>query len=142
MGFSNPDDKELKKILTDAKTIAVVGASANEDRPSHGVMRRLLSLGYNVIPVNPGQDFILGQKAYPNLSEVPEKIDIVDVFRQAEATPAIAEEAVKIGAEVLWLQLGIHNDEAVAKAQKGGLKVVTDNCIAVTHSVLRVPSRA
>lgn len=142
MGFQNPDDNELKRILTEAKTIALVGASANEDRPSHGVMRRLLSLGYTVIPVNPGQDVILGQKVYPNLSEIPEKIDIVDVFRQADATPPIADEAVKIGAKVLWLQLGIHNDEAVGKATKGGLKVVTDNCIAVTHSMLRVPSRS
>lgn len=141
MGFKNPDDNELRKILADARTIAVVGASANEDRPSYGVMRRLLSLGYDVVPVNPGQEQILGRKAYPNLSSVPQKIDIVDVFRTSEATPPIAAEAAQVGAQTLWLQLGIYNDDAVKIAREAGMQVVTDNCIAVTHSVLRVPSR-
>ncbi len=135
----NPPDTELYKILKEARTIAIVGASPNPDRPSHGVMRALQHAGYRVIPVNPGQDEILGEKAYATLSDIPEKVDIVDVFRRPEHTPEIAAEAVKIGAKVLWLQLGVINEDAAAKAKAGGLTVVMDLCTAVVRRTLAVP---
>jgi predicted CoA-binding protein len=141
MAIRNPSDEQLRDLLTRARTIAIVGASSNPERPSHGIMKKLLSVGYRVIPVNPRETSVLGQKAYATLAEIPEKVDIVDVFRRAEETPPIADEAVAIGAKALWLQLGIANDDAAARARSGGLEVVMDNCIGVTHSALRVPSR-
>jgi predicted CoA-binding protein len=140
MASQNPSDEQLRDLLTGARTIAIIGASSNPERPSHGIMKKLLSVGYHVIPVNPRESSVLGQKAYATLAEIPEKVDIVDVFRRAEETPPIADEAVAIGAKALWLQLGIANDDAAARAHKGGLMVVMDNCIGVTHSALRVPS--
>jgi predicted CoA-binding protein len=141
MASQNPSDEQLRDLLTGARTIAIIGASSNPERPSHGIMKKLLSVGYNVIPVNPRETSVLGQKAYATLAEIPEKVDIVDVFRHAEETPPIANEAVAIGAKALWLQLGIVNEDAAARARKGGLMVVMDNCIGVTHSALRVPSK-
>jgi uncharacterized protein len=142
MAHQNPSDDALRELLTSARTIAVVGASSDPGKPSHGIMKKLLAVGYQVIPVNPRETAVLGQKAYPALGDVPEKVDIVDVFRRAEDTPAIADEAVAIGAKTLWLQLGIASDEAAARARAGGLTVVMDNCIGVAHSALRVPSKA
>ena len=107
MAHTNPSDAELKQLLTDATTIAMVGASSNPDKASHGIMRKLQSVGYRVIPVNPRETEILGERSYPSLIDVPERIDIVDVFRRAEDTPGIADEAVTIGAKALWLQTGI-----------------------------------
>ena len=104
-------------------------------------MGRLLQLGYHVIPVNPNETDVLGQKAYPSLSDVPVAIDIVDVFRRAEYTPAIADEAVKVHATTLWLQQGIVNEAAAARATAGGVAVVMNACIAVEHATLRVPPR-
>jgi uncharacterized protein len=141
MASQNPSDEQLRDLLTGARTIAIIGASSNPERPSHGIMKKLLSVGYHVIPVNPRETSVLGQKAYATLAEIPEKVDIVDVFRRAEETPPIADEAVAIGARALWLQLGIANEDAAARARKGGLMVVMDNCIGVTHSALRVPSK-
>lgn len=125
-------DPELKKILDDAKTIAIVGASANPDKPSYGVMKTLQDAGYRVIPVNPKETAIHGVPAVASLADVTVPVDIVDVFRRPEDTPAIADEAVKIGAKVLWLQLGISNDEAGARATSGGLTFVQDTCIGAT----------
>jgi len=142
MPHHNPPDDVLRQLLTNASTIAMVGASSNPDRPSNGIMRKLLSAGYRVIPVNPNETSVLGERAYPSLADVPGRIDIVDVFRRAEFTPAIADEAVKIGAKALWLQSGVVNDEAAAKAEAGGLMAVMDVCIGVMHSVLRVPRKA
>jgi predicted CoA-binding protein len=142
MPHDNPSSDALRTLLTDARTIAVVGASSNVEKPSHGIMRKLLSAGYHVIPVNPRETEVLGQKAYPSLAEVPGKVDIVDVFRRPEYTPPIADEAVAIGAKALWLQSGIWNDEAAARARAGGLIVVMDVCIGVEHSLLRIPSRS
>src|SRR5689334_18208721 len=102
----NPSDDELKKILTHAHTIAMVGASSNPDRASHGIMQQLQSVGYRVIPVNPRETEVLGEKAYASLADIPVPVDIVDVFRRPEDTPAIADEAVQIGAKTLWLQQG------------------------------------
>jgi predicted CoA-binding protein len=137
----NPQDDALRKLLASAMTIAVVGASSNPDKPSHGVMRRLLAAGYRVVPVNPGETEVLGNKAYASLADVPEPIDIVDVFRRPEHTPEVARQAVKAGAKVLWLQLGITNAEAESIARAGGLTVVSDACIAVVHDRLGVPPR-
>jgi predicted CoA-binding protein len=134
----NPTDDELRRLLLRARTIAVVGASSKPDRPSHGVFARLLRAGYRVIPVNPFEEVVHGERAYPSLASVPEPIDLVDVFRRAEETPAIADEAVAIGAKVLWLQLGIMNEEARARAAAGGLTVVMDECLAVVVARLGV----
>src|ERR1700716_3152801 len=138
MAHHNPSDRELKQLLTDATTIAVVGASSNPDKASYGIMQKLQQSGYRVIPVNPRETEILGERAYPSLADVPERIDIVDVFRRAEDTPGIADEAVTIGAKALWLQTGIVNEDAAARAQAGGLTVVMDACIGATHTLLRV----
>jgi len=141
MAFTNPPDDAIRRLLTDARTIALVGASSKPDRPSHGIMRMLLGAGYHVIPVTPRESEVLGQRAYATLAEIPEPVDIVNVFRRAEHTPPIAADAVRIGAKALWLQLGIAHDEAAAIAAKAGLTVVMDSCIAVVHTLLRVPKR-
>ncbi len=141
MGHTNPSDEELRKLLTNARTIAVVGASGNPERTSHGMMQRLQRVGYKVIPVNPRETEILGERSYPSLADVPVPIDIVDVFRRSEDTPAIADEAVKVGAKALWLQTGIANQDAAARAKAGGLTVVIDACIGATHSALHVPKK-
>jgi predicted CoA-binding protein len=127
----DPDDDELRRLLTSTRTIAMVGASSNPERPSHGVFSRLVRAGYRVIPVNPHETSVQGERAYPSLTAVPEPIDLVDVFRRPDATPPIADEAVQVGAKVLWLQLGIVNEEAAARARAGGLVVVMDACLAV-----------
>ena len=137
----NPSDEQLKKLLTDAHTIAIVGASANPERSSFGIMQKLQRSGYRVIPVNPRETQVLGEKAYASLSDVPEPVDIVDVFRRSEDTPPIAGEAVKIGAKVLWLQSGISNEEAADRATAGGLTVVMDACLGTMHSILRVGNK-
>lgn len=137
----NPIQKELRDLLIDAKIIAMVGASSNAEKPSHGIMKKLQSVGYRVIPVNPNEKIILGEKAYALLIDIPIKVDIVNVFRRAENTPLIAEQAVKIGAKVLWLQSGIINDEAASIAKKGGLITIMDLCIAVMHSLLQIPKK-
>jgi uncharacterized protein len=141
MPHQNPADDQILGLLTAARTIAMVGASPKPERPSHGIMRKLQLAGYRVIPVNPNETEVWGEKAYPSLSAIPEKVDIVDVFRRAEATVPIAEEAVKIGAKVLWLQQGVVNEEAAAKAEAAGLTVVMDLCIGVMHSLLHVPRK-
>src|ERR1700712_1680116 len=142
MAHANPSDAALKQLLTDATVIAMVGASSNPDRASHGIMQKLQSVGYRVIPVNPRETEILGERSYPSLIDVPERVDIVDVFRRAEDTPGIADEAVTIGAKALWLQTGIVSEDAAARATAGGLMVVMDACIGATHSLLRVAPKA
>src|SRR3954449_4664397 len=119
----------------------MVGASSNPERASNGIMQKLQKAGYRVIPVNPREPEILGERSYPSLVDVPERIDIVDVFRRAEETPGIADEAVTISAKALWLQTGIVNEDAAARARAGGLVVVMDACIGATHSLLRVPNK-
>ena len=141
MPHQNPSADELRKLLTEARTIAMVGASSSPDKPSNGIMRKLQSAGYRVIPVNPRETEVLEQKAYPSLRDIPEKVDIVDVFRRAEDTPAIADEAVAIGAKAIWLQSGISNEETARRAQAGGLLAVMDACIGVEHSLLQIPRK-
>ena len=142
MSHSNPSDQELKELLTNATTIAIVGASSNPDKASYGIMQKLQKAGYKVIPVNPRETEILGERSYPSLIDVPERIDIVDVFRRAEDTPAIADDAVKIGAKALWLQTGITSEDAAERAKAGGLRVVMDLCIGATYSLLRVSRKS
>jgi predicted CoA-binding protein len=111
----------------------MVGASASPDKPSHHIMRQLQAAGYKVIPVNPRETEVLGERAYASLVDIPEPVDIVDVFRRAEDTPPIADDAVKIGAKALWLQSGISSEDAAERARKGGLQVVMNACIGATH---------
>jgi predicted CoA-binding protein len=141
MPHQNPSDDQLRKLLTEGRTIAMVGASSSPDKPSHGIMQKMLAAGYRVIPVNPRETEVLGQKAFASLREIPEKVDIVDVFRRAEDTPAIADEAVAIGAKAIWLQSGISNEETARRAEAGGLLAVMDACIGVEHSLLRIPPK-
>lgn len=132
MAHVNPSDEELRVLLESAGNIAMVGASSKPDRPSNSIMRLLLDAGFRVIPVSPGETEVHGEKAYPSLAAIPEPIDIVDVFRRSDATPPIADDAVRIGARALWLQAGIHNEDAAARARAGGLTVVMDMCIGET----------
>ena len=126
-----PSDQELRSILGDSTTIAVVGLSSNPDRPSNEVAEFLQSKGYRIVPVNPKETEVLGERAYPSLLDVPEeiRIDVVDVFRRAEHTPEIAEQAVARGAKVLWLQEGIANDDARRIGEDAGLTVIMGLCI-------------
>jgi predicted CoA-binding protein len=126
-----PSDPELRSILGDARTIAVVGLSSNPERASYEVAEYLQSKGYRIVPVNPNETEVLGERAYPTLADIPSEIeiDVVDVFRRAEQTPAIAEEAVARGAKVLWLQEGIANDDARRIGEAGGLSVVMGVCM-------------
>jgi len=142
MVHQNPSDQELVQLLTDAATVAVVGASSNPDKASYGIMQKLQKAGYRVVPVNPRETEILGERSYPSLIDVPERIDIVDVFRRAEDTSGIADEAVTIGAKALWLQSGIVSEDAAARAKAGGLIVVMDACIGATHTLLRIPPKS
>ena len=127
------DENELRRIYDEAKTIAVVGASANEEKPAHGIPRYLKRNGYRVIPVNPRGGEIIGEKVYERLEDIEEPIDVVDVFRPSEETPDVARSAVAVGAKVLWLQEGIESEEAERIASEGGLDVVMDTCIGATH---------
>jgi uncharacterized protein len=133
-----PGDAELRSILGRARTVAVVGLSSNPEKYSHEVAGYLQDHGYRIIPVNPNEEKILGEKGYPSLLDVPDPVDAVDVFRRAEETPDIARQAVQIGAKVLWLQDAIVNDEARRIAEDAGLDVVMGVCIMATHRRLGV----
>ena len=124
---------KIRRILEDSKTIAVVGLSPKSQRPSHRVARYLLAAGYTIIPVNPGQDTILGLPSYPNLRAIPMPVDLVDIFRRPEAVLPVVEEAIAIGSRFIWMQEGIVNDEAAAKAEAAGLEVIMDRCTMVDH---------
>jgi len=137
----NPPNEALRRLLVDAETIAMVGASSNPEKPSHEIMQRLLEVGYHVIPVNPRETEVLGQKAYASLEAIADPVDIVDVFRRSEDTPPIADEAAKIGAKALWLQVGVANEETAARAKAAGLTVVMNKCIGATHTALKVPPK-
>ncbi len=131
-------DEDLREILTGCKTVAVVGISAREDRPSHRVASYLKAKGYRIMPVRPNGDLILGEKVYHSLMEIPQevKIDVVDIFRRSEDAPPIVEEAIQRGAKVVWMQEGVVHQEAGAKAEKAGLKVVMDRCMKKEHQRL------
>ena len=131
-------DEEIKDALRSSKTVAVVGISPKEDRPSYGVASYLKSHGYRIIPVRPDGDEILGEKVYHSLTEIPRgiEIDVVDIFRKSEDVPPVVEEAIRRGAKVVWMQEGITNQEARAKAEKAGFKVVMDRCMKKEHQRL------
>lgn len=127
-------EEQITKLLKEAKTIAVVGLSPKPERPSNMVASYLIGKGYEVIPVNPGHDEILGRTCYPDLAAIPQRIDIVDIFRRSEDVPPIVEQAVKIGAGAVWMQQGIVNEAAAELAENTGMTVVMDRCIKVDHS--------
>ncbi len=129
-----PTAYDRLRILTKYKNIAMVGLSDNPYRPSHFAAIYMLAEGYNIIPVNPKCTEILGRKCYPTLADIPEPVEIVDVFRKSSDVVPIAEEAIAIGAKVLWLQLGVINEEAAAKAYAAGLEVVMDRCVKIEHA--------
>lgn len=124
-------DADIRELLTSTKTIALVGASANSQRASNAVMHYMLDRGYRVIPVNPNEKEILGQTVFASLKDIPEPIDMVDVFRTSEAAGSICDEAIAIGAKSVWLQLGVTNEEGAKRAEAAGLTVVMDRCPAI-----------
>lgn len=135
-GRTMDDINTLRRILHDAKTIAVVGLSADWFRPSFFAAKYMQEHGYRVIPVNPKYPEILGEKAYRSLRDIPEKVDIVDVFRKSADVMPIAEDAIAIRAKVLWQQIGVKNEEAAAKARAAGLETVMDRCVKIEHGRL------
>src|SRR5581483_9056078 len=132
------DNAKLRGILATVRTIAMVGASSSWNRPSYFVMKYLQSKGYRVIPVNPanaGQD-LLGEKVYASLKDIPDRVDMVEVFRASDQVGPVADDAIAIGAKILWMQLGVRNDEAAAKAEAAGLAVIMDRCPKIEYGRL------
>lgn len=126
-------DSEMKEILLSVKTIASVGLSSNQEKDSYWIVSYLKEMGYRIIPVNPTATEILGEKVYPSLSAIPDKVDVVQVFRKPEDVPPVVDEAIQIGAKVVWMQEGISHEEAAQKARAAGLKVVENTCMRATH---------
>jgi len=132
----NPPDEEVVELLKSAKTIAVVGISHKEDRDSYKVAKYLKEHGYKIIPVNPKYKEVLGEPCYPDLKSIPEKIDVVDIFRKVDAIPGIVDEAISVGAGAVWMQLGLAHNESAEKARQAGLKVVMNKCMKIEHQRL------
>jgi predicted CoA-binding protein len=130
------DIKDLRRILTDYKRVAIVGLSADWSRPSNFAGKYLLEHSFDVVPVNPKYDQILGQKCYPDLTEISPQVDIVDLFQRVERIPAFVDQAIEIGAKVVWMQLGIIHEEAAQKARDAGLEVVMDRCMKIEYARL------
>ena len=130
---AEPSDDELKKLLRGAHTIAVVGLSSSRFRASYGVAQYMQSAGYRIIPVNPNEEQVLGEKAYAHLDDVPEKIDVVDVFRRSEFVPEIVDAAIRVGARAIWMQEGVADEAAAQRAREAGLFVVMDTCMLKEH---------
>lgn len=135
MAFENPSREQIADILRNAGNIAVVGLSDQTDRTSYMVAQAMQNRGYRIIPVNPKASEILGEKCYPSLQDIPEPVDIVNVFRRSEYCADVAREAAKISAKVLWLQQGVINDEAAAIANEHGMIAIMDRCIKVEDSI-------
>jgi len=127
------DSDKVRRILRGTRTIAVVGLSAQWHRPSYFAAKYLQEHGYRIFPVNPGYPEILGEKCYKSLREIPEKVDVVDCFRRSAEIPAIADDAIAIGAKVLWMQLGVENGDARKKAEAAGLEVIENRCMKIEH---------
>jgi predicted CoA-binding protein len=132
----NSDIKTLRRILTDYKRVAMVGLSTDWSRPSNFAAKYLLDHGFDVVPVNPRYDEILGQKCYPDLKSIPTPVDIVDIFRRVDRIPPFVDEAIEIGASVVWMQLNLVHEEAAAKAIEAGLEVVMDRCMKIEYARL------
>jgi uncharacterized protein len=123
------DPKVIERILDECRVIAVVGLSSDSSRPSHGVARFMQQRGYSIIPVNPNESQVLGEKSYPTLTEVPERFDLVDIFRRSEQAGSHVEEAIRLGAKAVWMQEGVIDEAAAEKALKAGMMVVMDRCL-------------
>lgn len=123
-------------ILKNYRVVAVVGMSAKPERPSYQVAQYLQNHGYRIVPVNPGCKEILGEKCYPSLKEVPFPVEVVDIFRQVDAIPAIVDDAIAVGAKAVWMQLGLEEPQAAQKAEKAGLQVVMNRCMKIDHAAL------
>jgi uncharacterized protein len=134
---ASPSTDPIFDILTKYKTIAVVGLSSNPARPSYGVTEYLQSSGYQIIPVNPNETDVLGEPSYARLEDVPRKIEIVDIFRRAAEVPPAVDAAIRVGAKVVWMQLGIVNEAAAEKARAAGITVVMDACMLIEHKKRR-----
>lgn len=132
----NPDVQALRRIYKENRVIAVVGLSANWYRPSYFAAKYMMDHGYRVIPVNPQYREVLGQKCYSSLRDIPEKVHIVDCFRKSGEIPRICEEAIGIGARVLWMQIGVINEAAAKRAREAGLEVVMDRCVKIEYARL------
>jgi len=132
----------IGEILRSAHSIAVVGLSSKRFRPSYGVAEYLKSAGYHIIPVNPQEESVLGEKCYAELAQIPEHVDVVDIFRRSEFVPEIVDAAIRKGARVIWMQEGVIHEEAAAKARAAGLEVVMDRCILKEHRRMLVSSRS
>ena len=131
--FENPSDTVIHDILANPKTIAVVGCSPDPDRDSHTIAALFKAKGHRIIPVNPTSKEILGERCYASVRDIPEKVDMVDVFRRPEFVDSIADDAIAVGAKILWLQLDVINEPAAAKAQNAGITVVMDRCPAIEY---------
>ena len=129
----NDHERAAKELLETSTTIASVGLSSNPDKESYGIVFYLKAQGYKIIPVNPNADKIMGERSYPNLSDIPDKVDIVQIFRSSEVVPPIVDEAIKIGAKAVWMQEGIVHEEAGQKASDAGLFVVMGICMRAAH---------
>lgn len=136
-GWENPPREDIRHIIGNSRTIAVVGLSSKADRASNRVARYLVGQGYEVIPVNPREDEILGRKSYPDLTSIGRPVDIVDIFRKGEDTPPIVREAIACGTRSIWLQLGIVSKESYKLARSAGIPIVMDACLLVEHEKLR-----
>jgi hypothetical protein len=136
--MNNNHDQRLRDILISAKTVASVGLSSSDEKESYWIVSYLKEQGYRIIPVNPKATEILGEKAYASLSDIPDQVDVVQVFRKPEDVPPVVDEAIKIGAKVVWMQEGIRHEEAAQKAREAGLQVVMDACMRATHRRLNI----
>lgn len=134
--FSNPTDDAIRQLLASIRTIAVVGLSGNPDRPAHGVAKALQGFGYRIIPVNPGEETVLGEKAVADLSGIDGSVDLVDVFRHPKHVPAIVDECIELSLPALWLQEGVVDEAAALRAGEAGLTVVMDRCMYKEYSHL------
>ena len=134
--FVTDDIPGIRRVLSNYRTVAVVGLSANWYRPSYFAAKYLQDHGFRVIPVNPAYEEVLGERCYPSLRDVPEPVDVVDCFRRAEDIPPIVDEAIDIGAKVLWLQLGVINEAAARRAHEAGMEVVMDRCMKIEYARL------
>jgi predicted CoA-binding protein len=130
------DDAALRNILKSVHTVACVGVSSNPQKPSYGIFQYLVEAGYHMIPVNPAAPEVMGLASYPDLASIPQKIDVVQVFRKPEDVPPVVEQAIRVGAKVVWMQEGIANPQAAKQAEEAGLQVVMNRCMMKTHQRL------
>lgn len=128
--------RSIEEILRECTTVAVVGLSPRPSRPSHGVAAYLQAQGYRIVPVNPMVDEVLGERSYPDLEAIPFPVELIDVFRRSQDVPPVVEQAIRVGAQAVWLQLGVIHHESAARAAEHGLDVVMDRCTAIEHRAL------